>query len=79
MADHLELQTKREQTAQTIRNVFYALAGVAALGGLTLDTDLLTPITEGVLAVIALVSSIISWWYSRKKFAVADVSGAGRA
>lgn len=76
MADHVEVvQTKQEAVAQNVRNVFYAIAAIAAVFGFAMDLTYVEPIVSGVLAVIAIVSSIISWWYSRRKFVVAAGSG----
>lgn len=73
------IQTNKESLAQNIRNVFYALTAVAAIFGFVLDQSYLEPIIAGVLAAISLVSSVLAWWYSRRKFVVAAGTGAAEA
>lgn len=76
MAEHA-IQTKKEETAQSIRNVVYALSGIAALFGLVLDEMTLEPIILGIIGVINLITIIAAWWYSRRKFVVASaIEGA---
>lgn len=67
---------EREQFAQRLRNSAYAISGILALFGIVLDETVIEPIVMGVIGVINLITIVLAWWYSRRRYVVAPVSGA---
>ena len=59
---------------QRIRNILYAVSAVLGLSGIVMDDAFIGAITAGIIAVFGIITDIVAWWYSRKKFEIKDVS-----
>ena len=59
---------------QRIRNILYAVSAVLGLSGIVMDEMFISAITAGIIAALGIISDILAWWYSRKKFEIKDVS-----
>lgn len=68
------MDEKTSKTAQQLRNIGYAISAVLAALGIAFDESLIDPIVLGVIGGINLITNVVAWWYSRKKFVVKDVS-----
>lgn len=59
---------------QRIRNILYAVSAILGLSGIVMDEMFISAITAGIIAALGIISDILAWWYSRKKFEIKDVS-----
>lgn len=59
---------------QRVRNILYAVSAVLGLSGIVMDEAFIGAITAGIIAVFGIVSDLIAWWYSRRKFKIKAVS-----
>ena len=59
---------------QRIRNILYAVSAVLGLSGIVMDEMFIGAITAGIIAAFGIITDIVAWWYSRKKFEIKDVS-----
>lgn len=55
---------------QRVRNIIYMVSAVLGIWGLAVDEAFIGAITAGVIAIIGIVTDLIAWWYSRKKYEI---------
>lgn len=73
------MSEENDKLFQRIRNVLYAVSAVLGLSGIVLEEAFIGAISAGIIAVFGIVSDVLAWWYSRRKFVVEPVSGAHSA
>lgn len=64
------MEEENRKRFQQLRNVLYMVSAILGLSGIVMDEAFINAIVAGVIAAFGIITDVVAWWYSRKKFVV---------